>query len=72
MHMLKFMGHNCMSEWSPPLSPELIGTSKAVGEDALKYLGILKQEKPGSGAIASGANDVQKSIRSLGRLAGVS
>ena len=45
---------------------------KAVGEESLKFLSVLKLEKPGSGKIASGANDVQKSIRALQRKADVS
>ena len=46
--------------------------SKAIGETALKFMSILKLEKPGSGKIASGANDLQKFIRTLQRNATVS
>ena len=49
-----------------------MGSSQLIGEDTLKFMAILKQEKPGSGTIASGANDLQKAIRALGRLAEVS
>lgn len=44
--------------------------AQAIGQSSLQYLSVLKREKPGSGTIASAANDVQKIIRSLGRLAG--
>ena len=50
---------------------ELKSSSETVGQDALKFLGVLKKEKPGSGNIAASANDVQKAIRQLERLAGV-
>lgn len=46
---------------------KLIDCCKAVGEECLKFLSILKMEKPGSGKIASGANDLQTSIRALQR-----
>jgi len=36
------------------------------------FLSVLKLEKPGSGKIASGANDLQKMIRTLQRNASVS
>ena len=42
-----------------------------VGEESLKFLSILKQEKPGSGKIAAGANTLQTSIRALQRKANV-
>ena len=51
---------------------ELEETAQTVGEQCLEYLSVLKKEKPGSGTIASAGNSLQKSIRSLGRLAGVS
>ena len=54
-----------------PFLIELKTSSEAVGEDALKFLGVLKMEKPGSGNIAASANEVQKAIRQLERLAGV-
>ena len=50
---------------------ELKSSSETVGQDALKFLGVLKKEKPGSGSIAASANEVQKAIRQLERLAGV-
>lgn len=50
---------------------ELVGSCKTVGQTALKFLEVLKQQKVGSGDIASQANDVQKSIRALQRLTGV-
>lgn len=50
---------------------ELKSSSETVGQDALKFLGVLKKEKPGSGNIAASANEVQKAIRQLERLAGV-
>ena len=56
----------------PPPTSELTQASRSVGEDALQYLSILKQEKPGSGTIAAGANSLQKTIRTVERLAGVS
>ena len=46
--------------------------SKAVGETALKFLEVLKTQGAGSGVIASGANDVQTSIRGLERITQVS
>ena len=46
--------------------------SKAVGQVALKFLEVLKKEKTGSGTIASKANEMQKSIRGLERMAAVS
>lgn len=46
---------------------ELVEDSKAIGEDSLKFLAVLKMDKPGSGKIASGANDLHKSIRALQR-----
>lgn len=49
---------------------KLTQASRSVGEDALQYLSILKQEKPGSGTIAAGANSLQKTIRTVERLAG--
>ena len=51
---------------------ELMDSCRAVGRDALAFLSVLKLEKPGSGKIASGANDLQKTIRSLQRNASVS
>ena len=51
---------------------ELMSSSEAIGGDALKFLQVLKKEKPGSGSIAASANDLQKVIRQLERLAGVS
>ena len=51
---------------------ELMNSSEAIGGDALKFLEVLKKEKPGSGSIAASANDLQKVIRQLERLAGVS
>ena len=56
---------------SLPLT-ELVSSSESVGQDALKFLHVLKKEKPGSGSIAASANDLQKVIRQLERLAGVS
>ena len=50
---------------------ELEENAQAIGQLCLQYLSVLKREKPGSGSIASAGNDLQKSIRSLGRLAGV-
>ena len=50
---------------------ELEENAQTIGQSSLQYLSILKREKPGSGTIASAANDLQKTIRSLGRLAGV-
>ncbi len=50
---------------------ELMESCKRIGEDSLSFLYILKLEKPGSGKIASGANDLQKSIRGLQRKANV-
>ena len=50
---------------------ELKASSQQIGQNALKFLEVLKKEKPGSGNIAASANDVQKSIRQLERLAGV-
>ena len=38
-----------------------------IGEESLKFLSILKMQKPGSGKIASGANDLQKLILTLQR-----
>lgn len=55
----------------PAIVVELRSASEAVGQDALKFLGVLKKEKPGSGNIAASANEVQKAIRQLERLAGV-
>ena len=49
-----------------------MSSSEAIGADALKFLQVLKKEKPGSGSIAASANDLQKLIRQLERLAGVS
>lgn len=49
-----------------------MNSSEAIGGDALKFLEVLKKEKPGSGSIAASANDLQKVIRQLERLAGVS
>ena len=49
-----------------------MSSSEAIGADALKFLQVLKKEKPGSGSIAASANDLQKVIRQLERLAGVS
>lgn len=46
---------------------ELVDNCKSVGEDSLKFLAVLKLEKPGSGKIAAGANDLQKTIRTLQR-----
>ena len=51
---------------------ELMDSCRAVGRDALAFLSVLKLEKPGSGKIASGANDLQKTIRSLQRNTSVS
>lgn len=51
---------------------ELKKCSESIGQDALKFLQLLKKEKPGSGNIAASANDIQKSIRQLERFAGVS
>ena len=50
---------------------ELEENAQAIGESCLRYLSVLKREKPGSGTIASAGNDLQKTIRGLGRLAGV-
>jgi hypothetical protein len=50
---------------------ELVEDCQGVGEESLKFLSILKQEKPGSGKIAAGANDLQTSIRGLQRKANV-
>lgn len=50
---------------------ELEENAQAIGQSSLQYLSVLKCEKPGSGTIASAANDLQKTIRGLGRLAGV-
>ena len=47
-------------------------SSHGIGNEALQFLGVLKQEKPGSGTIASGANGLQKAIQALNREAGVS
>ncbi len=58
--------------FSFPSRAELIEACKAIGEETLKFLSVLKIEKPGSGKIASGANDLQKSIRVLQRNANVS
>ena len=44
---------------------------KGVGEESLKFLAVLKLEKPGSGKIAAGASELQKSIRGLQRKADV-
>lgn len=49
---------------------KLMSSSEAIGADALKFLQVLKKEKPGSGSIAASANDLQKLIRQLERLAG--
>lgn len=49
-----------------------MSSSETIGGDALKFLQVLKREKPGSGSIAASANDLQKVIRQLERLAGVS
>ena len=48
-----------------------MNSSEAIGQDALKFLQVLKKEKPGSGSIAASANDLQKVIRQLERQAGV-
>ena len=56
---------------SPRLAVELVEDCKSVGEGSLKFLGILKLEKPGSGNIASGASSLQASIRALQRKADV-
>ena len=53
------------------LHTELEETAQAIGQSCLQYLSVLKREKPGSGTLASSGNDLQKIIRSLGRLAGV-
>jgi huntingtin interacting protein 1 len=45
-------------------------STQTIGEQCLEYLSVLKKEKPGSGTIASAGNALQKTIRSLGRLAG--
>ncbi len=52
----------------PPSFSELVAGSKTVGESALKFLEVLKTQGAGSGVIASGANDVQTSIRGLERM----
>ena len=54
------------------LLAELKTSSEMVGQDTLKFLEVIKREKPGSGNIAASANDIQKAIRQLERLAGVS
>ena len=54
------------------LYTELEESTQTIGEQCLEYLSVLKKEKPGSGTIASAGNALQKTIRSLGRLAGVS
>ena len=54
------------------LSTELEESTQTIGEQCLEYLSVLKREKPGSGTIASAGNALQKTIRGLGRLAGVS
>lgn len=50
---------------------ELVEDCRGVGDESLKFLSILKLEKPGSGKIASAANDLQTSIRALQRKANV-
>lgn len=56
---------------APHLVVELVEDCKNVGEGSLKFLGILKLEKPGSGNIASRASSLQASIRALQRKADV-
>ena len=51
---------------------ELVKECKTIGEESLKFLSILKLDRPGSGKISSGANDLQKSIRALQRKTNVS
>ncbi len=55
----------------PLPSTELVQSCRDIGEETLRFLAVLKQERPGSGTIATGANSLQKSIRTLGRLAEV-
>lgn len=54
------------------LSLELVNCSKAVGRDCLKYLSVLKKEKPSSAELRAGADQLQKAINSLNSGANVS
>lgn len=44
---------------------EMVDDCVGIGKEALNFFSILKQENPGHDDIASGANNLQLSIRAL-------